>query len=242
MGLDTRVLAELELLLPPEELELLLPPANVATAWGGTVRHPPGQFGILAQAGGCALCPLAAPGVPGPPHSPAGHGWFGSSCAQGPAPAHWGLPAATRASCWGLAGPLHPQPCSPGWGCAQCCPELHPPAQHALPHQTHSHRGPVDEPVCLLLAVDDDAVALPPLLGRPAQAKAAGRHWHPARPCQHPRVLHPGGSPGCSNAGPCPHSPELLPCLHHHKVPRVVDPLVQEVVVVLGSGSSGVTP
>lgn len=54
------------------------------------------------------------------PDSPAGHGWFGSSCARGPAPAHWGLPAATRASCWGLAGPAAPPALLPRLGLCQC--------------------------------------------------------------------------------------------------------------------------
>lgn len=176
---------------------------------GGTTEHPPGQLSILAQVGGCAQCPPAAPGVPRPPHSPAGHGWSGSSCAQGPAPAHWGLLAATRASHGGWRDPSCQHPAPP------CVPRAAPTSLAPLVPPVHPHRGPVDEPVRLLLAVDDDAVALPPLLGRPAHAKAAGRCWHPACPGTQ-GCSGPGGSPGAmpalTGAAPAPASPQSPTC------------------------------
>lgn len=115
---------------------------------------------------------------------------------------------------------------SGGWG-DPLCPVQPTPSPCA-------HRGPVDEPIRLFLAVDDDAVALAALLGCPGRAEAAGRCWHPA--CPAPRGAPSRPLPGAQR---CPHSPELLPRLHHHEVPGVVDPLVQEVVVVLGKRQVG---
>lgn len=145
--------------------------------------------------------------------SPAARGWCGSSCAQGPAPARWELLAATRAMCWG-------PPSTP----SQLCPDCTLPPTVSLP--ACPHRGPVDEPVGLLLAVDDNAVTLPPLLGRPVCAEEGG--WQlGAAPSLLPIAISITSS----------RSPQLLPCLHDYEVPRVVDSLVQEVVVVLGSSS-----
>lgn len=85
-----------------------------------------------------------------------------------------------------------------------------------------THRGPVDQPVGLLLALNDNAVPLPPLLGCPVMGEERqGRPLHP-----HPHTVDaPATGPGGS--------PELLSCLHDHKVPSVVDPLVQLIVVLL---------
>lgn len=196
-------------------------------------RHPPGQLDTSGW-----LCPVSA-GSPGGARPPPLTSWtrvVWQFLRSGPCSSTLGAPGCNEsigAGGWREA----PRPPAPLLGPRLClvpgsCPGLHPPAQHPSPPPAHPHRGPVDEPVRLLLAVNDDAVALPPLLGRPARAKAAGRCWHPACPGTRGCSI-PSGSPGCSGAGPCLHSPKLLSCLHHHEVPRVVDPLVQEVVVVL---------
>lgn len=54
------------------------------------------------------------------------------------------------------------------------------------------HRGPVDQPVRLLLAVDDNAVTLPPLLGCPVRAGAVGVGTRGL-----PRPRRPSPSPSC---------------------------------------------
>lgn len=146
---------------------------------------------------------------------------------SGPCSSTLGAPGCNESIMMEAGGtPCAPSPAAQAGALNDAAPSNPPPAPR-------SHRGPVDEPVRLLLAVDDDAVALAPLLGCPGRAEAAGRCWHPA--CPAPRGAPARPLPGAQRCRPCPYSPELFPCLHHHEVPRVVDPLVQEVVVVLGS-------
>lgn len=109
---------------------------------------------------------------------------------SGPCSSTLGAPGCNKSIMLGPGGdPLRPPAPLPRPG--PCVvPGLHPPARPP----PRAHRGPVDEPVRLFLAVDDDAVAPAPLLGCPARAEAAGRRWHPG-------LLHPGRSPGRSAAG-----------------------------------------
>lgn len=99
---------------------------------------------------------------------------------SGPCSSTLGAPGCNDSNVPGLEGPPPtpppPSPCTQG--CAWCqCPG--------------PHRGPIDEPVRLLLAVDDDAVALPPLLGRPVRGKGSTRAPSP------PLLLGSSGTSFC---------------------------------------------
>lgn len=173
------------------------PPPSLARAVGTDGHTDVSRAGVhCPPQKRCAQSGLGQPGHPqgsSSPHLPAARGWCGNSCARGPAPARWGLPAATRAKCQGWRDPRTvrdppptpppPSPCTQGCAWCQC---LGP------------HRGPVDEPVRLLLAVDDDAVALPPLLGRPVHGKGSACAPSPPLP------------PGSSGTSFCP-APALSP-------------------------------
>lgn len=211
---DTRMLAELGLTPHPKMW------AQPGVSWMGAHR------GSSLPRHRHWVCPVPA-GVPGHPHSPAGHGWCGSSCARDPAPARWGLLAARTAPCWGWGTPCTSAPLlGPGPRGARAAPPARPPrpaltggrltSQYACSWQSMTMRSPLRR--CLAaLAVQRQ------------RGGAAG-----TLPARHPGCSIPA-APRAQRGRPCPHSPELLPRLHHHEVPRVVDPLVQEVVVVLGS-------
>lgn len=127
--LDTEMLAELG--LPPA-------PLNYRHSLG-VARHPLGQLGAPAHAGGCALCPPAAPGVPVPPETHQLDAGGVAVPALGALLQHVGgsrLQRQHRARGW--RDPLRPPH---GTGAVlsasvpilHACPGLHPPARHPLP-------------------------------------------------------------------------------------------------------------
>lgn len=165
-------------------VELGSPPhPSMGTAGVGAARHPPGELGTH---GWLLPVPAISAGGARPPTHQLDAGGVAVPALRALLQHIGGSWLQREHRCnesWGLAGPLGP---GLGWVLPKAAPtSLAPPAQ--------PHRGPVDEPVRLLLAVDDDAVALPPLLGRPARAKAAGRRWHPA-PKGAPAPSAPGGA------------------------------------------------
>lgn len=92
-------------------------------------------------------------------------------------------------------------------------------SQYACSWQSMTMRSPFRRCLAALSMAKAAPVPHPHRFPRAAVAPASAQ----PQPC-----LHPGAVSAL-------HSPELLPRLHDHEVPRVVDPLVQEVVVVLGS-------
>lgn len=182
----------------------------------------------------CAQSGLGQPGQPrgsSSPHLPAARGWCGNSCARGPAPAHWGLPAATTATCQGWRDPpQHHHPPAPApravhGASARGLTGGRLTSQYACSWQSMTMRSPFRRCLAALSVAKAAPVPRPRRFSWTAAAPASAQ----PHPCPHPSAVS------------ALHSPELLPRLHDHEVPCVVDPLVQEVVVVLGSSGQVAT-